>query len=179
MPKEEGSEPQRVYAENVHKVVGGNVGIGGEGPGDAGVGEEDVEAGVAAQGVVDDGGHVGLVGGVEAARVDGDGGQGSRNLGGVGVEALGVEVAQVDGAGAALGEAQRGGAADAEGRAGAWGRGEREREKGCQRRAGRAGRAGRVSPVTTTTLPWARGALGLAATLCTGGTAVGACGGWS
>lgn len=69
-----------------------------------GVGEEDVETAVCFEGFGDDFLHGWLVGGVEGARVDGDGGVQGGELALVQVEVRRGEVAEVEGAGTMAGE---------------------------------------------------------------------------
>lgn len=111
--------PERVHPQDLHEILGRHVGEQGVGARDAGVGEDDVQAAVAAQGVVDDGLDGGLVGGVEAAGVDGAGRVAGAHVALVAGEEGVVKVADVDGAGAVLGVLVGGGAADAQGRVGA------------------------------------------------------------
>jgi hypothetical protein len=67
-----GRGPERVHPHDVHKVIGLDVGEQGVRADGARVGEEDVEAAVLRQGVVDHGLDRLLVGGVKLARVDVD-----------------------------------------------------------------------------------------------------------
>jgi len=86
---------------------------------DAGIGEHDVEAAVAGDGVFADGLHGGLGGGIEGVGVDVDGGEEGVEFAGVGGEVGVGEVAEVDCVGGVGGEDVGGGSTDAEGGVGA------------------------------------------------------------
>ena len=108
--KEDG---EGVCAEDGHEVVAGRVGEAFRGARDARVGEHDVQPAVLGEGFVDDGFQRGLVGGIEAARVHFDAGVEGLQFADVDGEVLICEVANVDCAGAIVGELMGGGASDA------------------------------------------------------------------
>lgn len=112
--------PERVGLEHRHEVVGADIGEDDVGPRDARVGEEDIEAAIAAHGVVNDGLDRGLVSGIEAARMDLDARKGGRDVARVRLEVRAVVVTQVQRPGAALSELVGRGAPDAQGRVGAF-----------------------------------------------------------
>ncbi len=112
--------PERVYAVDLHKVGGGNVGEEGVRAHDAGVGEEDVEPAVPLERVADHFLDGLLVGGVELANVDVDLGVQAVDLALVRLEVGGIKVADVDGLGPVLRELVGRGAADAQDGVCAW-----------------------------------------------------------
>jgi hypothetical protein len=94
---------KRVCFEHLHEVVGGFFPEDGA-RGDAGVGEEDVEAAVCVESVLHDGFDGGFFRGVEGAGVDGDVGVEGCELARVQVKVRRGEVAEVDCFGAVAGE---------------------------------------------------------------------------
>lgn len=115
-----GGTPERVGPEDRHELVVGKVRKDDIAARHAGIGKEDVEAAVAAQRVVHDGLDLSVVGGVEAASMDVDGGKGGLELAAVRLEVAVVKVAEVESPRTTLGKLVGGGAADAQGRVGAW-----------------------------------------------------------
>lgn len=117
--------PRRVGLHDLHELALVHVFEVGGRADDSRVGEEDVEAPVPRHGLVDDALDGGLVGGVELPHVHVDFGVELAQVALVRGQIAVVEVAEVEGAGAALGELVRGGAADAEDGVGACGLGKK------------------------------------------------------
>ena len=111
--------PEDVGSHDLHEVVDLDISEDFVRADDPGVSEHDVETAVLSDCFVDDGAYGGLVAGVELACVDVDGGVEGGELGLVGGEVHGGEVAHVDCARSIVGILVGGGAADADGGVGA------------------------------------------------------------
>ena len=113
--------PQDVDLQGPHQLVAADVGEDARRSDDGGVGEEDVQAAVSLQGIVDDRLHLAIIGSIELARVDVDGRVERLDLPLVRLQMLVVVVTEVDGSGAIQSELMGGGSTDAQRRVGAWG----------------------------------------------------------